>query len=189
MDTEAQRLSWSGYGCSWGQSLAAEAGQDHGTGTQTPPRPTRDMDPLLPQLGVSQIPWASCPMLWNTRILQDCPPRALGGSKEAAGVTSKLTVGVLCASEQCSPVLNHLAYLCAGAVGHPLSGSPEAQDTPFHNAPESVAHPGHCRQQLSGPPETLGDSGPRQSYLMAGSRDATGLRSLPGQEARGRRAE
>lgn len=181
-------------GCSgsWGRGAAPAAGQDHGAGTQTPPRPTRDKDPLLPQLGVSQIPWASCPIslphLWNTRISQDCPPWALGGSKEAAVVISKLTTGVLCLGAML-PSLKPSCLLVCRRGGSPSFWKPPSTGYPF---PQSIRECGPAwtlQAAVLKPPETLRAGGPRQGYLIARGRDATGLRSLPGQEARGRRAE
>lgn len=60
--------------------------------------------------------------------------------------------------QRCSLVLNHFAHWCAGQT--PSLWKPLNIGTPFYNSSESVAHPGHCRPQLSGSPKTLQASDP-----------------------------
>lgn len=126
VDTEVKWLSWSGYShCKlsvcWaaldpgGRGAAAAAGQDHGAGTQTPPRPTRDKEPLLPQLGVSQILWSSCPIsLPHALEYKDLTRLPTSGSgRLQGGSCSHFQTDYGCSLPLClGAVLKHLAYLC-----------------------------------------------------------------------------
>lgn len=140
--------------------------------------------------GQNKFPAPSlCLMLWNTKTSQDWPPLGSGRLQEAHVVHSRLKGqldGCSHASEMLpSPELFCL-LVCRSVI---LSLEAPRHRTPLLTMHQSVAHSGHCRPQLSGSPKDTPGQCSQENYPKARGRDATGLGSLPGQAARGRRAE